>query len=275
MPFAESAGARIYYEVGGEGPAVVFAHGAGGNRMSWWQQVPCFEANHRVVRIDHRCFGRSLCEPEAFHPKHFPADLLAVLDAEGIDRAALICQSMGGWTGLRTALDHPERVHCLVLCGTPGGVLTPDVADAAARMGSRIGDDGIQGNAALAPDFPKREPALAHLYDAINGLNTAVEPTLLGRLFDDEGRIDPARLSALTLPVLFVAGGQDQLFPPEALRSVASLIANADFELLPESGHSTYFEEPETFNRIVGEFVRAHADGSGDGAHSARAKLAP
>jgi 3-oxoadipate enol-lactonase len=255
MPYVERADAEIYYEATGEGPAVVFAHGAGGNRMSWWQQVPDFEQLHRVVRIDHRSFGRSRCEPDAFHPKHFAGDLLAVLDAERIERAALVCQSMGGWTGVRIALDHPERVQCLVLCGTPGGVLTPAIAEASARLGSRIGEDGIRGNAALAPDFPKREPALAFLYDAINDLNHAVEPRLLARMFDEEGRVAPERLAEIDLPTLFVAGEHDQLFPPDALRGVASLIAGSEFVLVPTSGHSTYFEDPATFNRIVSEFI--------------------
>jgi pimeloyl-ACP methyl ester carboxylesterase len=258
MPYAQSADAEIYYEATGQGPAVVFAHGAGGNRMSWWQQVPHFERTHRVVRIDHRGFGRSRCEPDAFHPKHFAADLLAVLDVEKIDRAALVCQSMGGWTGMRCALEHPDRVQSLTLCGTPGGVWTTQVAEAAAGLGRRIGEEGVQGNAALAPDFPKREPELAFLYDAINDLNQMLEPTLLGRLFDEEARFAPKRLEDFDLPTLFIAGESDQLFPPDALRSVASLIQGAEFVLLPVCGHSTYFEDAATFNRIVGEFIAKH-----------------
>ena len=86
MPHVQTEQAEIYYEATGAGPAVVFAHGAGGNRLSWWQQTPHFEADHRVVRIDHRTFGRSTCAPEHFHPKHFPADLLAVLDAKASSR---------------------------------------------------------------------------------------------------------------------------------------------------------------------------------------------
>ncbi len=259
MPFVQRSDASIYYETTGQGTPIAFAHGAGGNRMSWWQQVPHFEANHRVVRFDHRGFGRSRCEPDAFHPKHFADDLLSILDAEGIDSAALVCQSMGGWTGMRAALEHPERVECLVLCGTPGGVLTPEVAEAAAGLGNRIGAEGVQGNAALAPDFPKREPELAFLYDAINGLNDSLEPRLLARMFDEEGRIGAERLAGITIPTLFIAGEHDQLFPVAALRSVAELIGGAEFVEIAVCGHSTYFEDPAAFNRIVSEFVRQHS----------------
>ena len=59
MPRVERPNAAIYYEVCGEGPPLVFAHGAGGNTLVWWQQVPYFAARYRVVTFDHRGFGRS------------------------------------------------------------------------------------------------------------------------------------------------------------------------------------------------------------------------
>ncbi|HEY6597933.1 MAG TPA: alpha/beta hydrolase, partial [Pseudomonadales bacterium] len=100
MPTIKTAGAEIYYEVTGNGPALLFAHGAGGNAASWWQQVPAFSGDHRVITFDHRGFGRSRCAAEQFSAAAFDADALAILDAEKIDRAAVICQSMGGWTGV-------------------------------------------------------------------------------------------------------------------------------------------------------------------------------
>jgi pimeloyl-ACP methyl ester carboxylesterase len=258
VPTIGSDRATIYYEAGGRGPAVAFAHGAGGNRLSWWQQTPHFEDGFRVIRFDHRGFGRSRCEPADFHPKHFARDLLAVLDAEGVDRAALVCQSMGGWTGLRTALEAPERVACLVLCDTPGGVVSPAILEAAAAIGRGAAREGIRGNAALAPDFPAREPALAHLYDQIAGLNTGFDPAALARMYDEEGRIAPERLAGFAVPTLIVSGALDQLFPPAALREVAALIPGAAWADFPGCGHSVYFEDAPAFNRVVRDFVRAH-----------------
>ena len=57
MPFLSVNDIRLYYEVHGDGPAIVFAHGAGGNHLSWWQQVPFFQAHYRCVIFDHRAFG--------------------------------------------------------------------------------------------------------------------------------------------------------------------------------------------------------------------------
>jgi pimeloyl-ACP methyl ester carboxylesterase len=78
-------------------------------------------------------------------------------------------------------------------------------------------------------------------------------------MFDEEGRIASARLESLELPTLFVVGEHDQLFPPDALRGVASLIEGAEFVLVPVCGHSTYFEDAAAFNRVVGEFVTRHS----------------
>ncbi len=76
MPHVKSRDALIYYEVHGEGPPLVLAHGAGGNTQIWWQQVPYFASHHRVVTFDHRCFGRSTCAPDSFKPEFFGDDLI-------------------------------------------------------------------------------------------------------------------------------------------------------------------------------------------------------
>lgn len=258
MPNVDREDASIYYEAYGSGPAVVFAHGAGGNAMSWWQQLPAFAERYTAIAFDHRAFGRSTCDDAAFHPKHFGGDVLAILDAEGIERAALVCQSMGGWTGVRATLEAPERVACLVLAGTPGGIVTPGVMEAIAGIGLNIDADGIRGNAALAPDFPQREPALAFLYDRINALNTGLDPRWLGRMFDAEGRIEASALAGWTTPTLFCSGSSDQLFPPAAIREAAELLPGAEFTDFPGIGHSSYFEAPAAFNERVLAFIAEH-----------------
>ncbi len=256
MPHVKSRDARIYYEVHGEGPPLVLAHGAGGNTQIWWQQVPHFALRHRVVTFDHRCFGRSTASPESFKPEYFADDLIAVLDALEIDRVALVCQSMGGWTGLRMALDRPERLSCLVLCGTPGGIVTDQIIAAAARIADGAAQDGIRGNAALSDGFQQREPGLSFLYDQIGSHNDGFSPRMLGQLA--HSRVDPKELHAHTTPTLLISGEEDALFPTEAIREVAGLIPGAELRTVPESGHSPYFEMPETFNRIVDEFLAKH-----------------
>ena len=158
------------------------------------------------------------------------------------------------------ALRHPERVACLVLCDTPGGLATERVAQDAAQIGGRASAEGIRGNAALAPDFPAREPAMAFLYDQIAALNTEVDPRQLARLFDPESRLEVADLAGYAVPTLVVAGERDQLFSLAALQEVAECIPGAEFESFPGIGHSVYFEDPIRFNRSVGDFLAKHLE---------------
>jgi len=261
MPRVERAGASLYYEIYGDrdDPAVVFAHGAGGNAASWWQQVPLFvDRGLRVIVFDHRGFARSVCAETDLAVTHFPADLLAILDAEDIERTAVVCQSMGGWTGLPTAVQHPERLRCLVLCGTPGGLWTDVIRDSFAKIAERVqGIGGIvgPGGAALASDFPTREPQMAFLYEQIANMND-VPTALLDSI--SAAQTQPAELEGFGTPTLVISGDKDVLFPPDALEHVAATIPGARFELFEGAGHSTYFEQPEHFNAVVGAFVDEH-----------------
>ncbi len=256
MPRVSSREASIYYEVHGAGRPVAFAHGAGGNTLIWWQQVPYFSARYRVVVFDHRCFGRSLCPPEAFRPERFCEDLIAVLDAEGIEQVGLVCQSMGGWTGLRMALEHPDRLSCLVLCGTPGGIVTDRILEAIEEIAVGTAENGIRGSAALSASFREHEPELAFLYDQIGGLNSGFSPQLLGRLATMP--VEPEELESHSTPTLVISGEEDSLFPTDAIREVAGLIPGAGMETIPGSGHSPYYEVPDRFNRVVDGFLAEH-----------------
>jgi pimeloyl-ACP methyl ester carboxylesterase len=262
MPSVRSQSCEIYYETRGEGPAVVFAHGMGGNRMSWWQQVPYFERQgYRVITFDHRGFGRSACAAAEFHPARFPADLCAILDREQIGRAALVCQSMGGWTGLPMAVQTAERVGALALCGTPGGLATEKVAEARSRLASTLADQGVRGNAALAPDYPEREPAMALLYDQINSLNPGLDLEALATFADPAAQVLPEALAGYSVPTLVLSGDRDQLFPPDVLHDVAARIPGAELVSFPGIGHSTYFEDAGRFNEVVGVFLEKHRPG--------------
>ena len=257
MPFADSHHCRIHFEAHGDAgaPAVALAHGRGGNAAAWFQQVPSLlAAGYRVIVFDHRCFGRSVCPPEYFDRAFFADDLAAVLDAAGVERAAVVCQSMGGWTGLRLAVERPGRVRALVLSNTPAGVSTPATDAATAEARKAFASHGIAASA-LAADFNRREPELAWLYAQIGGLNLQVSDDLQSR---SPAATSARELAALTLPVLLLTSDRDVIFPPAAIREVAALIPRAEFRQLPTAGHSPYFETPAAFNEVVLEFLSRH-----------------
>ena len=82
MPFAPVNGIQLYYEVHGSGPAILFAHGQGGNHLSWWRQVPYFARHYTCITFDHRAFGQSL-DLDGQGRRGFGQDAIELLDHLG------------------------------------------------------------------------------------------------------------------------------------------------------------------------------------------------
>lgn len=261
MPYVNADGAHLYYEMHGDPvrPTVVLAHGRGGNAASWWQQLPVLGRRWRILTFDHRGFGRSHAEPGAFDPRRFADDLRALLDAAGIARAALVCQSMGGRTGLGFSLKYAERVTSLALCGTTGGLYDETIAKELGDVRGVAARIGGFSTTALDPGFPARRPDLATLYAQIQAFNTEFDYSGPPILTAPETRIHPSQLAGWSIPTLVLGGENDQLVPPRALRHVAALIPGAQLRLIAGLGHSTYFEDAATFNALVGDFLEKHA----------------
>jgi 3-oxoadipate enol-lactonase len=249
MPFFERSGAALYYEIHGTGgPWIAFAHGAGGNHLSWWQQVPAFADRYRCLVYAQRGWGRSIAAPD---PAALATDLVALLDHVGAERVTLVGQSMGGWAVLGCALEIRERVTRLLLTGTIAGL--SDDAMLAALAAQRSASPTFESRLALAPDFPARQPALTFLYEAIAALNPPPTPAFIGALV----RLRyTAGVHTLTMPVSFLAGEQDQLFPPAVIRAAHAKLPAAELHFVPTAGHSVYFERADVFNAQLAAFLR-------------------
>jgi 3-oxoadipate enol-lactonase len=250
MATVSSAGTNIYYEDAGEGEAIVFAHGAGGNAAIWFEQVAAFRDRYRCLTFDHRRFARSPAPPETLTVPQFRDDVLALLDHLDIESAHLVGQSMGGFTALRLALDVPERVKTLTLSATSGGLPNPAPSDAMRSLTSSRGR-GTGGVIATMARRTAADPVRLALYEAINAFNTEFSWEYL------RGLRGPALedLDAVRAPVLFIAGAEDPLFPQALLESYVPHFADARIEVVEDAGHSPYFEQPAVFNRLLGEFL--------------------
>src|ERR1700689_3266439 len=117
-------GDDVYFETVGapDAPVVVLGHGAGGNHAIWYQQVPVFARDYRVVTWDQRSFGLSTNNHGLANPVTATNDLLAILDHLEVERAHVVGQSMGGWAAMGLAVAHGERARSLVLADTIGGI---------------------------------------------------------------------------------------------------------------------------------------------------------
>jgi pimeloyl-ACP methyl ester carboxylesterase len=260
-------GAEIYYEVAGSGPAIVFAHGLGGNHLSWWQQIAYFARQYTCVTFAHRGFAPSVtgAEPDAWDPSHYADDLEALIAHLDLTDVCLVAQSMGGWSSIEYALRHPSRVRRLVLSATSG---TFDLSTLEPPAGSAM-EQWYADHAPINMDLFRRgihpaagermvreQPALHLLYREIDLLSARVDKFALREKLAAMRTVPVSRLRELTMPVLFVAGDEDVVFPPEAASALAAIAPHGELEVVPESGHSVYFERAALFNERVGSFLR-------------------
>jgi len=254
----------IYYEVMGEGPAIVFAHGLGGNQLSWWQQLAHFSARYACIAFAHRGFTPSSAVPGAAAPDAYAGDLAALIDELKLRDVRLVAQSMGGWTCLEYALRHPARVKALVMACTSGAVdpgAVPGFGKAefeawtkrAAGMNAAMESRGVlsAGGERLA----REQPALAVLYRQINQLNPDDFRTAVRLRIREMRNQPPSLLASLPMPVLFLNGEEDTVFPSPAGPGLAGLAPRGRHISVPKAGHSVYFERAAEFNRIVEEFI--------------------
>ncbi len=256
MSSARINGIDLHYQSYGESDAIVFAHGAGGNLLSWWQQIPFFAQRYRCVTFDHRGFGHSYDLPDGPGANSFVDDLRGLLDHLGIDSAHLVAQSMGGRTMLGFAVAYPHRVKTLVMADTVGGMNVPEVLEQqrvwAEQQAANPSANGVEiGFRAVAPLFVQRHPNLANLYLQVSRTNPP-RHNPPGGMAAGPGAADLANLNVSTL---FFVGEDDQLSPPPVIEAGASAIPGARLLRVPEAGHSVYFEKPDIFNFEVLRFI--------------------
>ena len=255
MPFLDRSDARIYYESKGQGDAIVFAHGAGGNAAIWFNQIAAFSGAYSTLVFDHRCFGRSLCNVD-LTVTDFRDDLLGILDALNIERAHLVGQSMGGFTCLRTALDMPARVISLTLSCTSGGIYNPEPTDALRNLTA----SDVRATSGVLKTMSRSSSEQIHLmqlYESINNFNTEFSWGRLSTLLGPEEVVDLGQLKEVQCPTLFISGAEDPLFPPDQLSQYVPHFNNAKIEVVENAGHSPYFEQPTVFNGLLLKHIGA------------------
>jgi 3-oxoadipate enol-lactonase len=237
---------ELYYEVHGEGPAIVFAHGAGGNHLSWWQQVPAFAKQYRCITFDHRGFGQSLDVPNGPGSQAFVQDLQELLDYLNVERVSLVAQSMGGRTCLGLTLASPDRVQALVLADTTGGFSDARMAEVRAE-GEKVLAGPHPPPRTYARSFLEEHPKRAFLYEQIRVINPLRQETPVPGP-------TAAQVQALRTPTLLIVGEHDIITPPAVIEMMQSYIPHARLAEVAAAGHSVYFEKPDEFNRLVLEF---------------------
>jgi len=258
MAFMEKDGFRLYYEdTGGNEPVVLFLHGAGGNHLSWWQQVPVFAEEYRCVTVDHRGFGQSPDAPGGPGPAALATDAIALLDHLRISRAALIAQSMGGWAAVGAAVRAPDRFWAIVLANTVGNLTNGAIAAVRQKLAAESQTrPAPPWHPALGATFVRTQPVRAFLYTQIVGMNTPLPADFRERLLGIKTSVE--LYAATRVPTLFLTSDEDGLIWPELSQKVHEHVPGSRFERVEATGHSTYFERPDVFNREVNAFLKGY-----------------
>ncbi len=257
MSSVEVTGGRLFYDVQGDGPeTILFAHGAGGNHLSWWQQVPHFRDRCRCITIDQRGFLQSVDESGEGRSA-FRRDLEELLDHLGIEELVLVGQSMGGFSVLPFAVAHPDRVRGLLMADTFLGIWDEALLEAMQVAVDKATDRASAGaqTSMLGPDFVANNPNGTFLYQQVRELTPPLDGPGVTSFGVDQGAVAPEGLSVLTMPVVFLAGELDAIIPAELIERAHHHVPGSRFVPIPNAGHSVYWELPDQFNAVLDELL--------------------
>ncbi len=251
---------RLYVEEDGDGEALLLVEGLGQSMWAWREQVPVFARRFRTIAFDTRGTGRSPVPDEPYGIPDLAEDAAGILAGRP---AHVVALSMGGYVALTLALARPELVRSLVLVGTGAGgperVPRPDhVRDAfAAAQGLPLEEYGrVTMPYTVAAGWPERNPerfeeilrarlAYPTPYETID-----VHMAACYRYYDAGLEVERVRA-----PALVVHGEEDLIVPVENGRTLGRRLPDARYVELPGRGHNIPLEDPETFNRLVLEFL--------------------
>jgi len=253
-------GARLAYQVTGDGPALVLVHGFGLDMRMWDPQVPDLAARFRVVRYDCRGFGASGPFDPAVGYTH-AGDLLALLDHLAVERAVLAGLSFGGRVVMQAALTAPERVVGLVLLdavldGGPWDSASAAALDAASRQararGLRAGREAWLAHPlfAAARQQPDVAGSLAAMVGGYPGQHW------IGH--DPHRQTGPRPIDALeqlVMPVLVAIGERDVPGFREMAAVLARRIPGAQYHVIADAGHMINMERPAVVNELLARFL--------------------
>ncbi len=254
--FLDLPGVRLFYrDSGGTGVPVVFLHAATADSRGWEHQIPIFtSAGYRFIAFDRRGSGQSVIDDRGPQPGSSADDLRALMDHLKIDRFHVVGTGAGGFVALDVALSFPTRLRSVVVACAQGGVQDQEFQDVVARLRSPEFNKLSVDFHELSPSYRAANPEGVRRWleferaSRVSGRRSGYPPM--------RSRITYALLETIATPLLFVAGGADLYAPPALMRLVAARVKGSEFVVVPEAGHSAYWEEPEAFNAEVLRFIR-------------------
>jgi pimeloyl-ACP methyl ester carboxylesterase len=259
----------------GQGPPLVFIHGLIGRWTHWFEQLTVFARDHRVIALDLPGFGHSpMPSGEAISVPFYARVLAGLLAEMEVDAAALVGHSMGGFTAVELAINHPQLVERMVLV-SPSGLSTYNnpralrLASMTRRFERFVNSYGaavaahaellarrprlrlLEPNTNVVTRHPDRLPA-AYVEEFVRGLGTRgfIEGVEANANYDYR-----ERLGEIACPTLIVWGANDRVVSARDADIYAQSIPNARKIVFEDTGHMAMIERPVAFNRLLSDFL--------------------
>ncbi len=239
-----------HYTITGDGPlTVVLTHGLAGGEVLWAAQVAALAPHYRVLTWELRGHGRTAPDPSPCTIADLAADLRAVLDHAGIDRAVVLGHSAGGVVAMRFALDAPARTAGLVLVGTASecNQRAHDFYEELATIAATRGMDPVRRRLGVSAEQAERAPTDPATFACVARAMASLRTAPL-----------TAALEAIRCPTQVIVGDKDFLGAGGSV-IIHRRIAGSQLAIVPDRGHGIFLEDPEGFNQIVLAFLETVA----------------
>jgi 3-oxoadipate enol-lactonase len=249
---------RITVDGDAAAPALILSNSLGTTLEMWDPQVAAFSEHYRLIRYDARGHGGSPVTPGPYSFADLGQDVLAVLDALGIEQAAFCGISMGGHTGLWLGVHAGSRFSAIAVCNSAAKIGTPQGWNERAAMVREGGQAAMQALADSSPgrwfteDFVKAQPAEVQRAQSWiagivpQGYAACCEALAASDLRDDIGRI--------ITPTLLLAGASDPVTTVADAQAMQAAIPGARLAVVPAS-HLSNLEAPRAFDQAVLHFL--------------------
>jgi 2-hydroxy-6-oxonona-2,4-dienedioate hydrolase len=273
--FYDAGGVRTRCIEAGDGHPVIFLHGVGGHAEAFARNIMPLSQNFRAIAVDYLGFGLTDKPAEAPSSEDYVRHLVDFMDAAGIEKAHLVGESLGGWVSFWTALLHPERVGKLIsVCGAR----LETEADEESQRHVDAGRAELQRLTQQFVDDPTRENVRARLHWLFRDPDRDVTEELVDvrwaiyqqasaqrqlrktatRLIAQQPTdigFTPERLAQIQHPTLMLWTDHNPSTTAATARNATQYLSNGSFELMEDSAHWPQWEHPDTFNRIVTEYL--------------------
>lgn len=252
---------EIAYDRVGEGPLLVFVHGAAEDGRVWQPQLAALADQFTVVAWDEPGAGRSSDVPAEFGLADYADCLGALIEANALGPAHVAGLSWGGTLALELYRHHPELVATLILidsyAGWKGSLPEDEVRARVAGARQMLAAPAEAFDATLPGLFAGDPPA--EFVSLLEEIAAAVRPeSLRTQLFVMAEADQRDMLPRIVVPTLLIWGELDARSPLSVARQFEQAIPDTKLVVIPQAGHVSNLEQPELFNEAVREFCRAH-----------------